>query len=123
MQFEPTRWYRVRPVAEALDVSVATIYRAVESGDLRAVRIGQGKGAVRIPGDAAAAYIAACERAAATAPRHDIPRTPTACVICGLDLDHSPVGRYPVGRTQTGTQVYACESHRESAAQSGGGAA
>lgn len=118
MQFEPTRWYRVRPVAEALDVSVATIYRAVESGDLRAVRIGRGKGAVRIRGDAAAAYIAACERAAATAPRINLPQT--VCVICGLDLDDSPVGRYPVGRTQAGSQVYACGSHRESTSSVGG---
>lgn len=121
MQFEPTRWYRVRPVAEALDVSVATIYRAVESGDLRAVRIGRGKGAVRIPGDAASAYIAACERAAPTAPRPHL--SGNGCVICGLDLDDSPVGRYPVGRTQAGAQVYACDSHREPAAASAGGAA
>lgn len=65
MQVERTRLYRVRTVAEALDVSVATIYRAVESGALRAIRLGTGKGAVRIPGDAIKAYLAACEAAAA----------------------------------------------------------
>lgn len=118
MQFEPTRWYKVRPIAEDLDVSVATIYRAVECGDLEAVRIGRGKGAIRVPGDAAAAYIDACKRAAATAPRTDLAQT--VCVICGLDLDSSPVGRYPVGRTQAGAQVYACESHRESTSSVGG---
>ena len=64
MQIEPTQIYRVRAVAETLDVSVATIYRAVESGALRAHRLGTGKGAVRIPGDALLDYIAACERAA-----------------------------------------------------------
>ena len=68
MQVEPTRLYRVKSVAESLDVSVATIYRAVETGALRAVRVGTGKGAVRIPGQALADYMAACERAAATAP-------------------------------------------------------
>lgn len=66
MQVERTRHYKVKAVAAALDVSVATIYRAVESGALRAVRVGTGKGAVRIPDDAIAAYMAACEEAAAT---------------------------------------------------------
>jgi excisionase family DNA binding protein len=66
MQVESTRLYRVRAVAEALDVSLATIYRAVESGALRAIRIGTGKGAVRIPGQAVEDYLAACELAAAT---------------------------------------------------------
>jgi excisionase family DNA binding protein len=80
MQVESTRLYRVRAVAEALDVSVATIYRAVESGALRAVRMGTGKGAVRIPGQAIGEYLAACESAAATAAR----RAPGAqeCGVC-----------------------------------------
>jgi excisionase family DNA binding protein len=66
MQVEGTRLYRVKAVAQALDVSVNTIYRAVDSGALRAVRVGTGtgRGAVRIPGDAITAYMAACERAA-----------------------------------------------------------
>ena len=64
MQFERTQIYRVKAVAKTLDVSVATIYRAVESGALRAQRLGTGKGAVRIPGDALLEYMAACERAA-----------------------------------------------------------
>ncbi|MEC3976237.1 helix-turn-helix transcriptional regulator [Amycolatopsis sp. H20-H5] len=66
MQVETTRLYRVRTVAEAFDVSLATIYRAVESGALRAIRVGTGKGAVRIPGAALAEYLKACEAAAAT---------------------------------------------------------
>ena len=65
MHVESTRLYRVKTLAAALDVSVATIYRAIETGALRAVRIGTGKGAVRIPGDAITAYLAACEHAAA----------------------------------------------------------
>jgi excisionase family DNA binding protein len=66
MQVERTRLYRVRTVAEGFDVSVATIYRAVESGALRAIRLGTGKGAVRIPGEAIEDYLAACESAAPT---------------------------------------------------------
>ena len=66
MQVERTRLYRVRTVADSFDVSVATIYRAVESGALRAIRLGTGKGAVRIPGDALVEYLAACESAAVT---------------------------------------------------------
>jgi excisionase family DNA binding protein len=66
MQVEGTRLYRVRAVAEALDVSLATIYRAVESGALRAIRVGTGKGAVRIPEAAVDEYLTACESAAAT---------------------------------------------------------
>ena len=64
MQIERTQNYRVNVVAAALDVSVATIYRAIKSGELRAQRIGTGKGTVRIPGDALLDYKAACERAA-----------------------------------------------------------
>lgn len=66
MQVESTHLYRVRAVAEALDVSPATIYRAVESGALRAVRLGVGKGTIRIPGQAILDYQTDCERAAAT---------------------------------------------------------
>ncbi|HEY3479863.1 MAG TPA: helix-turn-helix domain-containing protein [Streptomyces sp.] len=66
MQVERTRLYRVKAVADGLDVSVATIYRAVERGELRAIRLGTGKGAVRIPGAAIEDYLAACESAAAT---------------------------------------------------------
>lgn len=63
MQFEPTRMYRARAVADALDVSVATIYRAVEAGQLDAYKLGTGKGTVRIPGEAVAAYLALCAEA------------------------------------------------------------
>jgi excisionase family DNA binding protein len=86
MHLDSTRLYRVRTVAESLDVSVATIYRAVESGALRAIRVGTGKGAVRIPGQAVSDYLAACERAAARPPRAAVvvPES-LACGACGLD--------------------------------------
>lgn len=78
MQLKPTQFYRVKAVAEALDVSAATVYRAVASGALRATRLGTGRGAVRIPGDALREYVAACERAAAKSPAasSDLPDPP-----------------------------------------------
>ena len=65
MQVKGTGLHRVRVVAELLDVSVATVYRAIESGRLRALRIGTGRGAVRVPESALAEYVQTCERAAA----------------------------------------------------------
>jgi excisionase family DNA binding protein len=60
MQVEATRYYRVKAVAELLDVSQNTIYRAIESGKLDAARFGEGKGALRIPGAAITAYLDEC---------------------------------------------------------------
>lgn len=60
MEFEVGRMYRVKVVAEALDVSLATIYRAIESGRLDALKLGTGKGTLRIPGYAANAYVSSC---------------------------------------------------------------
>lgn len=64
MRFEDSRMYRVRAVAEALDVSVATIYRAIEAGRLEALKLGTGKGTLRVPGRAANAYVKSCSEAA-----------------------------------------------------------
>lgn len=69
MQDEGNRLYRVKAVAEMLDVSPATIYRAVECGALEAVRLGMGKGAVRIAKEAIAAYLKTCRQAAVTTSR------------------------------------------------------
>jgi len=113
MPVERSRLYRVKAVAESLDVSVATIYRAVESGALRAVRLGTGKGAVRVPGEAITAYITACQRAAAKTPRaQSEPSEAVTCVICGADLGTSPAGRYVVGRAQDGSHLFACKTHQ-----------
>lgn len=57
MQIDRTRMYRVKAVADMADVSVSTVYRAIESGSLNALRIGT---AVRVPGAALAAWIAKC---------------------------------------------------------------
>jgi excisionase family DNA binding protein len=64
MQVERTRLYRVRDVAEHFDVSVATIYRAIESGQLTALKLGTGTGTFRVTGAAVTAYTEACVRAA-----------------------------------------------------------
>ena len=64
MQVEGTRLYRVRDVAEHFDVSVATIYRAIESGQLAALKLGTGTGTFRVTGTAVLAYAEACMRAA-----------------------------------------------------------
>ena len=64
MNQQLTRMYRVKAVAGMLDVSVATIYRAIESGALQALKVGTGKGALRIPEDAVQEYVTACKQAA-----------------------------------------------------------
>lgn len=52
-------FYRVAQVATILDVHRTTVYRAIESGDLTAVRLGQGRGGLRVSAAALAAYLAA----------------------------------------------------------------
>lgn len=49
--------FRVKAVAELLDVHVSTVYRLVESERLHSVRVGFGKGAVRIPAESLNAYL------------------------------------------------------------------
>jgi excisionase family DNA binding protein len=67
MQVEGTRMYRVKDVAEHFDVSVSTIYRAIESGQLDALKLGRGQGTVRVPGCAVLAYAARCGQASTEA--------------------------------------------------------
>ncbi|MBN9754765.1 hypothetical protein Ae406Ps2_4242 [Pseudonocardia sp. Ae406_Ps2] len=54
MQVDRTRAYRVRAVAEMLDISLSTVYRAIESGELDVLRFGS---TVRIPGAALAVWL------------------------------------------------------------------
>lgn len=114
MQVDRTRVYRVKTVAELLDVSVATIYRAADSGTLRTLKIGTGTGALRIPGDALADYLAGCEQATISPGRlTEAQADGRECVICGLDFMADCVAHYPVGRSLTGSQVFACTTHRD----------
>jgi len=48
--------YRVSEVAGHFEVSVATIYRAIESGQLDALKLGTGRGTLRVTGAAVLAY-------------------------------------------------------------------
>lgn len=57
MQDNGTRMYRVRAVAELLDVHVSTVYRLAESGRLHSVRVGFGKGALRVPAESLNEYL------------------------------------------------------------------
>lgn len=56
--------FRVAQVAEMFDVDPTTIYRDIKAGRLGAYRIGKGRGTVRIPATALAAYKAVLTAAA-----------------------------------------------------------
>ena len=127
MQIDDTRMYRVKDVAGLVDVDVSTIHRAIRSGELGAYRVG--RGALRIPGDVLSAYLDRCAQAATRteSPADDEDRlTPAqadglACVVCGVDyLEHNSPRR-PVGRSQSGSQVFACCGHRAVRQAVGGG--
>jgi excisionase family DNA binding protein len=53
--------YRVAQVAALLDVHPATVYRDIDAGRLKALRVGSGKGALRIMPDAFDAYLSLLE--------------------------------------------------------------
>ena len=49
----------VSEASRRMSVSKSTVYREIDAGELRAYRIGPGKGSVRIPEDAILEYLAA----------------------------------------------------------------
>lgn len=51
------RLFRVKDVANVLDVHISTVYRLVESEQLGSVRIGFGRGAIRIPAESLSGYL------------------------------------------------------------------
>lgn len=51
---------RVRDVAERMDVHRSTIYRAIKDGHLVALRVGSGRGVLRITAESFDAYLGAC---------------------------------------------------------------
>ena len=84
MQVEATRVYRVKDVAEHFDVSAATIYRAIESGQLDALKLGTGRGTLRVPGWAVEAYAdAAFEAGSAPGDALLCPPTGTCVALVG----------------------------------------
>lgn len=58
------RPFRVREAAAQLGVHPGTVYREIQRGNLRAYRIGEGRGAMRVPVDALADYKLRVTRAA-----------------------------------------------------------
>lgn len=69
MRVEDNGIYRVQYVADLLDVSRSTVYRTIEAGDLEVLRVGKGKGQLRIKGYSLNAWLDACsERGAAPIP-------------------------------------------------------
>lgn len=61
----------VSEAAAQIRVAKSTIHRVIDAGELRALRVGRGKGTIRIPRKAWADYLAACEEAAKTTPHVD----------------------------------------------------
>ncbi len=70
MSDRTSRMLRVKAVAEYFDVSLATIYRAIESGQLRALKLGTGRGTLRVPESAVLAFADACGRESDEAAEH-----------------------------------------------------
>ena len=56
---ETTLFYRVAQVAILLNVHRTTVYRAIEAGELKAVRFGRGRGGLRIHAASLADFVAA----------------------------------------------------------------
>ena len=56
---ETTLFYRVAQVAILLNVHRTTVYRAIEAGELKAVRFGRGRGGLRIHTASLADFVAA----------------------------------------------------------------
>lgn len=56
-RFEAGQLYRVKAVADRVDMHVATINHAIKAGELDAVRVGAGKGMYLIPGEAITSYL------------------------------------------------------------------
>lgn len=93
--------FRVRALAEMWQVSPATVYRLVESGQLPALRFGKGKGALRVTGEAVNTYLTQAGTATTQAGA-------LACVACGTELVMGKVAHALVGTSPTGASVFAC---------------
>jgi hypothetical protein len=113
MQVERNRLYRVKAVAGYFDVSISTIYRAIECGQLDALKLGTGKGALRVPGTAVLVYEQACAQAArdeltthaASPTQIQQEQSPAQAegVICGAGLPAGLGPRVPVGQSESGS--------------------
>lgn len=50
------RYFKIAQVAEHLNIGLRTAYELVESGELSTVRMGTGRGTMRVPAESLAAY-------------------------------------------------------------------
>ncbi len=132
MQVDGTRVFRVKELAEMLRVSDCTIYRAIKAGELDAYKLGTGRSAVlRISADSLAIWLDGCGQDAyeayiegdadPAAEDGDNQLTPAqadglACVVCNADFLAVKVPHRPVGRSHTGSQVFACTDHDDQTA-------
>lgn len=120
MQGQGTRMLRVKDVAARYDVSKATIYRAIESGQLDALKLGTGKGTLRIPEYALRAYEEDCGQAVyescvlggASAAVEDGELSSAqaqgrACVVCETDFLASGISHVPVA-SGSGSALFVC---------------
>jgi excisionase family DNA binding protein len=87
MQVDRTRVYKVSEVAKMLVLSRSTVYRAVESGALEALRLG---GSLRITGTALAAWLEQCAQAAY---EHHVLVGESAADLDGAELDRAELDR------------------------------
>lgn len=55
------KFFRVAEVATLLEVHRTTVYRAIDSGALGAVRLGQGRGGLRVPAPALDEFLTASQ--------------------------------------------------------------
>lgn len=58
------RFFRVAEVAARFEVDKTTVYRLVKAGRLEAIRVGKGRGVVRVPAESLARYEASIAAAA-----------------------------------------------------------
>jgi len=63
MRVEDNAVFRVRDLVNLLDVSPNTVYRAIRTGDLDAMKFGSGKGALRVSGTAVNVWLTSCMEA------------------------------------------------------------
>ncbi|MEU4522925.1 helix-turn-helix domain-containing protein [Amycolatopsis sp. NPDC024027] len=60
MRVEDNAVFRVRDLVNLLDVSPNTVYRAIKTGELDALKFGSGKGTLRVPGTAVNVWLGTC---------------------------------------------------------------
>jgi excisionase family DNA binding protein len=103
------RNFRVAEVAARFDVNATTVYREIKAGRLKAVRIGAGRGTVRVPAEALAEYEASIAAAALVSPELSV-ETPLGTVDL-VAVDRARAG-HPVSLNAAETALVALLTSR-----------